>query len=291
MLAFRTAGIAAKTDDARVAPAVREVCAVLRSHGCAVLLEAESCPGPVDGTTTLPFAELVERVDLMIVIGGDGTLLRTGRKLAGRDIPLLGVHHGRLGFLVDVRPERMHDGLGAVLSGQFVVEQRLTLEATIEGDDSPQGAFCAINDVVVRAASGIRMIEFETWLGDEFISAHRADGFIIATPTGSTAYALSSGGPVMHPGLQAIAMVPVCPHTLSDRPLVVGAGPTVRVRIAGKPADGAMMTCDGQVERPLRAGQTVAVRASDWRLRLLHPPTYRYFDVLRDKLHWGRSQH
>ncbi len=286
---FQTIGIVGKSRDPRVLPAVREVCEVLAELGCRVLLE--NLPGtedlPQDGR--LDFDALDPAIDLLVVVGGDGTMLRAGRRVHGRPIPLLGIHHGRLGFLTDIRPGELREAMQRVLGGEYRIENRLTLTAAITGGRDPRGPYTAINDVVIRNQDAVRMIEFETWLGDEFISVHRADGFIVATPTGSTAYALSSGGPVIHPGLDALAMVPVCPHTLSDRPLMVPSRHTIRVVLKGT-EDRAMMTCDGAVNETLRFGETLEVRASDVHLQLVHPTTYRYFDVLRDKLSWGRGQ-
>jgi NAD+ kinase len=148
----------------------------------------------------------------------------------------------------------------------------------------------AINDVVMRNQAAVRMLEFETWRGDEFISLHRADGLIVATPTGSTAYALSGGGPVIHPGLEALAVVPICPHTLSDRPVVIGADHPVRVVLGGARGTRAMCTCDGQASVTVNVGDTVEITRSNHVLELIHPKNYKYFNILRNKLHWGRDR-
>lgn len=291
MASFQTIGVIAKLQDDRVQPAVRDICAILHELGCRVLLEDKSNPPQTPAhAERLPFEQMRKEIDLLVVVGGDGTLLRAGRRLDGNPIPLLGIHHGRLGFLVDIRPDELRDALHGVLGGEYRIENRITLSATITGPGRSRGPYPAINDVVIRNQDAVRMIEFETWLGDEFISVHRADGFIVATPTGSTAYALSSGGPVIHPGLEALAMIPVCPHTLSDRPVLVGADHTIKVVLAGGERDRAMMTCDGQVNESLRVGETLQISSSTLKLQLVHPTSYRYFNVLRDKLNWGRSR-
>src|SRR6185436_18969908 len=156
------------------------------------------------------------------------------------------VNQGRLGFMVDVAPENLRATLDEVLKGRYVRERRLLLDVQVRRGRRVRGPFLAINDVVVRNQAAVRMLEFETWLDDEFISQHRADGLIVSTPTGSTAYALSGGGPVLHPGLEALALVPICPHTLSDRPVVIGADRPVRVVLGGARGTRAMCTADGQ---------------------------------------------
>jgi NAD+ kinase len=169
------------------------------------------------------------------------------------------------------------------------VEERLILETSFRCARS--GVFqpeLAVNDVVVRNQASIRMLEFETWLNEEFISQHRADGIVVSTPTGSTAYALSGGGPVLHPSISALTLVPICPHTLSDRPIVVPAGGVIRIVLRGE-VSGVSVTCDGQVSVTLDAGDTVEIASSPHPLRLIHPRNYSYFELLRSKLHWGRG--
>ena len=291
MKRFNTIGILAKQDDPRVLPAVHEVSAMLLDMGCAVLVESlPGLPTLPTGVRTADADTVIDEVEMLVVVGGDGTLLRAGRRLGNRQRPILGIHHGRLGFLVDIRPEDTRCSLERVLEGEYWIEKRLTLLAEGERDDGISGPYPAINDVVIRNQSAVRMLEFEIGHGDEFISLHRADGFIVATPTGSTAYALSGGGPVLPPGVDAIALVPICPHTLSDRPLVVGADRPVRVELVGSSRDQAMMTCDGQVNHTLSPGQRLTIRRAEHSLQLIHPRSYNYFNILRNKLHWGREK-
>ncbi len=233
--------------------------------------------------------ELAKRSDLAVVVGGDGTLLNAGRTLAPASVPILGVNAGRLGFMVDVAPADARATLDDVLKGRYVRERRMMLTAVIRRGGKTRGPFPAINDVVIRNQAAVRMLEFETWLDDEFISLHRADGLIVATPTGSTAYALSGGGPVMHPGLEALTVVPICPHTLSDRPIVICADRAVRLVLSGARGTSAVCTCDGQNDETVSAGDAVEITRSGHVLELIHPKNYKYFNILRNKLHWGRE--
>jgi len=288
---FRTVGVIGKLNDARVAPTLRAVCAHLARRGCEVLVERASA-GAARGTGARPVSRetLAARSDLAVVVGGDGTLLNAGRTLAPAGVPILGVNAGRLGFMVDIAPADVRSALDEILRGRHVRETRLLLNATVRRGRRARGPFLAINDVVMRNQAAVRMLEFETWLGDEFISLHRADGLIVATPTGSTAYALSGGGPVMHPGLDALAVVPICPHTLSDRPIVIGADRPVRIVLGGARGTRAMCTCDGQHNVTVDAGDSVEITRSEHVLELVHPKNYKYFNILRNKLHWGRDR-
>ncbi len=290
MDAFTTVGVIGKHSDPRVAGPVAQVCATLHELGRTVLVEADSAQ-LLDSSIyeKVDRSELGQRCQLVVVVGGDGTLLSAGRSLAPAGVPVLGVNQGRLGFLVDVRPDELREALRTVFSGASVVDERPLLEARLLTAGGGAGAAqSAVNDVVLRNQATIRMLDFETWLDDEFIGEHRADGMIVSTPTGSTAYALSGGGPVLHPSLDAVVLVPICPHTLSDRPIVVPGGGRIRIRLRGD-ITGATITVDGQLSEPITPGATVEITRSPHRLRLLHPRGYSYFSLLRDKLHWGRN--
>jgi len=293
MNSFQTIGVIGKRGDARATATLRQLCEQLGRHGREVVVETATAMELAAGAFEVADVKTIAgRCDLAVVVGGDGTLLDAGRALAPSGVPILGVNQGRLGFLVDVRPEDMQETLESVFRGEFLTEDRPLLETRVRSrGTATDGAglpLLAVNDVVIRNLATIRMLEFETWLGEEFISAHRADGLIVCTPTGSTAYALSGGGPVLHPGLEAIALVPICPHTLSDRPIVVGANLPIRIVMRGDVA-GATVTCDGQINSPLSLGDEIVVARSLHALRLIHPRSYNYFDLLRTKLQWGRS--
>lgn len=289
--AIKTIGVIGKRTDPAALPTVLALCRLLRQLHCEVLVdEVHATLAASEGLPSVTRAELGARCQLIVVVGGDGTLLDAGRSLARFGVPLLGVNQGRLGFMVDVRPDAMREALQAVLAGQGVADNRLLLSMVIHrAEGSVEAPALAVNDVVLRNFANIRMLDFETWLGEEFISQHRADGLIVSSPTGSTAYALSGGGPVVHPSVAALTLVPICPHTLSDRPIVVPGSASVRIVLRGPAPAMATVTCDGQVSRPLRPGDTVTVTQAEHPLRLMHPPGYQYFSLLRDKLHWGRG--
>ncbi|MFT4045327.1 MAG: NAD(+) kinase [Solimonas sp.] len=287
---FKIVGVVGKRRDPQADGTLLQLLEVLRALGRKIYVEDASLHGhelPAD-VERLPRKDM-GRCDLVIVVGGDGTLLSAARDLAPAGVALLGINQGRLGFMVDVPPAEMREALGAVFAGEYVREQRLLLSTRLLREKRALPARLAVNDVVIRNQAAIRMLEFETWLDGEFISQHRADGFIVATPTGSTAYALSGGGPVVHPGLDALTLVPICPHTLSDRPIVVSSRQTVRITLRGAPNTVAMYTCDGQTAETLHAGESFEVREADFRLNLVHPRQYSYFNILRNKLHWGRG--
>lgn len=289
MAAFLTIGVIARRGDPQIAPAVASVCAALRALDREVCVDTDVGIPDVSGVQAATRAQIAARCQLAVVIGGDGTLLSAARDLAPAGVPILGVNQGRLGFMVDVRPEEFAPVMRSVLAGDYHVDERLLLQARLITTQGATQPMLAVNDVVIRNLTAIRMLEFETWLDGEFISRHRADGFIVATPTGSTAYALSGGGPVLHPNLDALALVPICPHTLSDRPIVVGAGQTVRIILRGDADSTATFTCDGQNSGPLRVGESLEIARADARLHLIHPHNYSYFNILRSKLQWGRG--
>lgn len=231
-----------------------------------------------------PLAELAENCDLAVVVGGDGTLLSAARQLAEHNIPLLGVNLGRLGFLVDISPSDILECVSAVLDGKFDEEHRFLLDTRV-GNQPPALAF---NDVVLHKWNIARMIEFETWIDGRFVYTQRSDGLIISTPTGSTAYALSGGGPLLAPGLDAITLVPICPHTLSNRPIVIDAASEIEISVCGHtdPND-VRITCDGATSLMISNGDNLRVSRYETPVRLLHPVGHDHYDVLRVKLGWG----
>jgi NAD+ kinase len=291
MSVFSTIGLVGKEGDPSVAPTLKRLAYQLSQHGCSVIA-SENCRGYFDGAH-YPFldpAALAQRCDLVIVVGGDGTLLDTGRAMTPHGVPILGINQGRLGFMVDVLPEDMDATLEEVLAGHYIREERLMLSVVLERQGEVLGPFNALNDVVVHNREFARLLEFDTHMDGGFISHHRADGLIVATPTGSTAYALSGGGPVLHPAMEAVVMVPICPHTLSDRPIVVDGSAEIDIHIGEGKNSQALATCDGQSHWILQGGDRVRVRRADKHLQLIHPPGYDYFLILRNKLHWGRGQ-
>jgi NAD+ kinase len=232
--------------------------------------------------------DLALDADLIVAVGGDGTMLHAARMAAMADVPVLGVNRGRLGFLADVGPEQMLQSVDDALAGRCRAERRMLLAAHILADGIGIDAL-ALNDVVVAKRETGRMVDVRTWVNGAYVNTHVGDGLIVATPTGSTAYALSCGGPILHPSLDAVVLVPVCPHTLSDRPIVVPAGSVVEIELADRFESRAQVVCDGIVLCDLDPGARLRVERAKVSATLLHPPGHDYYRILRSKLHWGRG--
>ncbi|WP_456415051.1 NAD(+) kinase [Thiolapillus sp.] len=281
---FQHIGLIAKPGDASLAPTLRKLHRFLIDMGLKVSL-ARSAALALEQKDYLPSkAELARICDLAIVVGGDGSLLNAAREIADEDTPLVGINLGRLGFLVDISPERMVEALTAILRGDYIEDQRFLLEARI-GDAQRQ---LALNDVVLHKWNSARMIEFETRINGRYVDSQRSDGIIISTPTGSTAYALSGGGPLLEPSLDAIALVPICPHRLSNRPIVVHGDSEICIETSGRTdTKHVRITCDGQSSLSLEPGEQLSVRKYPRPIRLFHPVDHDHFDLLRAKLGWG----
>lgn len=286
--AIRTVGLFGKYGSRTSGDELRRLHAFLGKRGLAVLLE-EVTAGLVDRPElpARPLAAIGREIDLAIIVGGDGTLLNVARALADFELPLIGVNLGRLGFLADIAPESMIEEIGKMLDGERVAEQRLLLSAEISRDDGVVQHSKAFNDVTISKGELSRLIEFETYLDGQFINGMLADGIIIASPTGSTAYALSAGGPLLHPTLPAIVLVPICPHTLSDRSIVVSSESVVQIVMAGSDSQRAHVTFDGQLHYPLRNHDRISVRRAPYSVCLWRPLGRNHYEVLRTKLHWG----
>jgi len=281
---FKRIGVIAKPDTTdRLRSTLRSLQEILHRHHLTMLPDPQAA-GLLGLGQGVPVAELAAGCDLAIVVGGDGTLLNAARQMADHGIPLLGVNLGRLGFLVDFSPRDIDDTLTAVLRGQYDEDRRFLLTARI-GERPPVLAF---NDVVLHKWNIARMIEFETWIDGRFVYTQRSDGLIVSTPTGSTAYALSGGGPLLAPSLEAIALVPICPHTLSNRPIVVHAGSQIEISVGAHtdPSD-VRITCDGAATLTIDAGEKLQIGRHPTAVRLLHPVGHDHFNVLRAKLGWG----
>ena len=247
-----------------------------------------------DMTIDLPVTRIAEsklagNADLIIAIGGDGTMLYAGNLSRRSDIPLLGVNRGRLGFLADVSPDEMLTSVDHILGGDYTCESRLLLDALLTSADGSTVAATALNDVVVQRRETGRMIDLVTSIAGKYVNTHSGDGLIVATPTGSTAYALSCGGPIIEPQLDAVVVVPICPHTLTDRPIVVAASQTIEIRLLRREDTGAEVTIDGDTIGAIEPDDVITVSAADTRLQLIHPPGHDFFGILRSKLYWGRD--
>lgn len=234
----------------------------------------------------LPLQHLGEAADLAVVVGGDGNMLGAARILCEADVAVIGVNRGNLGFLTDLDPDQVVEQLKPVLAGHYQIEQRFLLQAEVFHCGKSNNVGRAINEVVLHSDKVAHMIEFEVFVNDEFVYSQRSDGLIISTPTGSTAYSLSGGGPILTPGLDAMTLVPMFPHTLSSRPIVVDGHSTIRLRAASD-NDTLQLSCDGHVRMSVQPGDDVVIQQHPQRLRLVHPEDHSYYRVLRNKLGWG----
>ncbi len=287
---FETIGLIGKHGDSIVKETILKLCDYLESRNKQALLE-ETTAKMLDGQPidSLPDIDLPGKCDLVIVVGGDGTLLHSARVLAKHNTPLLGINLGRLGFLVDISPDNMEPHLDAILAGNYEQEVRFLLEVSMGDESSPKQEIVAFNDVVLHKWNIARMIEFRTYVDGQLVNDQRSDGLIVSTPTGSTAYALSGGGPLLHPSLNAIVMVPICPHTLSNRPIVVDGDSEIEIRLDKALAEDVQITCDGQSTLPVMQGEVIRIRKAEHQIRLIHPEGYDYYSILRAKLGWSEN--
>ncbi len=287
---FQTIGLIGK----HAAPAVAQTLSKLRDdlnqRGLKVVLD-QSAAVYFDhpDEPVLNRWELAKDCDLAIVVGGDGTLLNAARSLAEADVPVLGINLGRLGFLADVSPDEMHERLDEILAGQYEEEHRSLIHASVLRNGRTVSESDALNDVVIHKWDIARMIEVDTTIDGRFLYSLRADGLIVSTPTGSTAYALSGGGPILDPALEALVLVPICPHTLSNRPIVISDQVAIEVVVHGDDFTKAQITCDGQVHFELVCGDQVRIKRKDHELRLIHPEKHDHFDIMRRKLRWAEQ--
>ena len=287
--AVRTVALAGRPEEPRVGEAMLALAAHLASRGARIrAASGDSLDFSPHAVELVGEADLARGADFVVAIGGDGTLLHAARMAAAHDVPVLGVNRGRLGFLADVSPARMVESVDDALAGRCQPEARMLLEASVSGGGGTVTAM-ALNDVAVAKHDTGRMLDLRTWVDGAFVNTHAGDGFVISTSTGSTAYALSCGGPIVHPALAAIVLVPICPHTLSDRPIVVSADSVVELEVAGRPETRAQVVCDGLPVCELEPGLRLRVSRAPVSATLLHPPGHDYFRILRSKLHWGRG--
>jgi len=285
---FNKIGLIGKFGNPHVAETVRDLGMMLQKRGCEILLEHGT--SQLLAKQDLPCASLDElgrSCDLTIIVGGDGTLLAAARTLVEYDMPILGVNLGRLGFLVDISPDDMEERVNEILDGEYEEEQRILLNAEVQHKNSPPNESDAFNDVVVHKWEVARMIETETWVDGRFLNSMRSDGLIVSTPTGSTAYALSGGGPIIEPNVDAILIVPICPHSMSYRPIVVSGDSKIEIIVKENIHSHAQVTCDGQINLGLVSGDKILIQKKEKCIRLIHPHQHNHFEILRAKMHWG----
>ena len=284
-------GIVAKSHLREAAPHLAEIAAWLEERGITAVFEAATAalmiPGP--RRRVVEKRVLVDEVDIVLVLGGDGTLLGMADRIgeAGSSIPILGVNFGSLGFLTEVTLPELYAALEAALSGRAHIEERLMLRSTTIRAGQTVAEHIVLNGVVVTKGARSRMIDLSVWIEEEFVTRVKADGLIVATPTGSTAYNLASGGPIVQPSVDALIVTPIAPHTLTNRPIVVPAVSPVRIQPQMDNEDEVFATFDGQTGLQLRADDELRVRRAEKPLRLIRPSTRGYFEVLRRKLKWG----
>lgn len=227
--------------------------------------------------------------DLIIVVGGDGSLLSAARTLSYADVPIVGINRGKLGFLADIMPQEIETKLIAILKGNYREEKRFMLEAYIEREKEIEIYGPALNEIALTLDQAAQMFSFEVYVDNTFMYSQRSDGLIITTPTGSTAYALSAGGPILHTDLDAIALIPMFPHALTHRPIVLSANSQIRIRVLEKASRCSQIICDGQMKMTFSSQEIIHIRKASAALRLIHPQQYDYFETLRSKLHWGKQ--
>lgn len=287
-LNIKTIGIIAKDNSEAVSTTVKHLVEFLCEKSCNVIFD-DTAKNLIADSKCVDRKALAEKSDLAIVVGGDGTFLSAVRSLADSDTPILGINLGRLGFLVDISPDEMFEHLDKIMQGEYADECRFLLQAQVIRNNEVIAEADAFNDVVVHIRDVARMIEFETYINDQFVNFQRADGLVVSTPTGSTAYALSSGGPLLHATLDAMVLVPICPHTLTNRPLVINADSKVEVIIGKSEQTTSQVTFDGQTAIDVKPGDKIRIQKHEHNIHLIHPAGYDYFEILRAKLHWSEQ--
>lgn len=286
---FSTVALWGRLGERSVTEPAQQVLSHLRQRGITVLVATSAdAERELDGATHVDEREIAAKADLVVAIGGDGTMLHAARNVAAREVPLVGINRGRLGFLTDVSPEHMQDALDAILAGDYLSERRLMLAATLD-DRAEAGSLFGLNDIVLQKGDTGRLLDFTTEVDGAYVNTHRGDGLIVATPTGSTAYALSCSGPIIQPNVDALVMVPICPHTLSDRPLVLPSTSRIHVTLDQAGGSDAHVVCDGEALARLAPGDGLTILLAKQSVTLLHPRDYNYYELLRSKLNWGRA--
>jgi NAD+ kinase len=287
---FASIALIGNAGDPRISESLHLLAAHLHARGRRVLVDGGN--DAIFGSVPIvrhPEAELAAAADLLVAVGGDGTMLHAARLAAPHAVPVLGVNRGRLGFLADIGLADLRERLDDVLAGKYVQDRRAMLQAKLLRKGEPEQVCMALNDVVLQKWQTGRMLDFETWIDGRYVNTHGGDGLVIATATGSTAYALSCGGPILYPELEALVLAPICPHTLSDRPIVVRSSSTIEIRLIERPDVGAQITCDGVSLGALISGSRLQILPASIGVTLLHPADHDYYRILRSKLRWGRG--
>jgi NAD+ kinase len=281
-------GIISRPRRTNLAEVVPPLLRWLEEHGLTPILDTETASAVKTGGPGKIRHQVAEESELLLVLGGDGTLLAAAREAAPRGVPLLPINMGSLGFLTSFTVDELYPALESVLAGEAVLEERILLMVERAQDGRALEQQLVLNEAVIHKGALARMIEMELYIDNSFVCRYRADGLIAATPTGSTAYSMSAGGPIVHPAVESIVITPICPHTLSDRPVVVRDTSRIEVRIAPI-SDSVFLTLDGQTGVPMQASDRVRITRANERLKLIQPPNKTYFEILRNKLKWGEA--
>ena len=285
---FRNIGLIGRLGSKSVIDTLKQLIRFLNDRGLNTVLDeriSDTIPG--HGQQTCKQKMMGEICDLVIVVGGDGSLLGAARALSPSHVPVLGVNRGNLGFLTDISPADIEEKVTEVLEGKYMVESRFLLDLVVKRAGEPIGEGTALNDIVLHPGKATRMIQFELYIEGQFVYTQRSDGLIVATPTGSTAYSLSGGGPIMSPKLDALVLVPMFPHTLSSRPIVVDGNSELKLVISDNNKTYPTVSCDGQLSFSLAPGDVITIHKKPHKLKLLHPLNYDFYRTCREKLGWG----
>jgi NAD+ kinase len=287
---FKTIGLIGKPNHQGANATITALHQYLTENKYKVLVESPVASSiAIDNITTCSLTDIGEQADLAIVVGGDGYMLGAARVLACFNIGVIGVNRGNLGFLTDLSPDDIIKPLEQILAGKSRSEQRFIIEAEVYRHGKLKSSNSAVNEAVLHAGKVASMIEFEVYIDDSFMFSQRSDGLIISTPTGSTAYSMSAGGPILTPGLNALSLVPMFPHTLTSRPIVVDGDSKIKLILANENQESLQISCDGHVILAVMPGDEVIIRKSECTIRLVHPLDHDYFTVLRNKLSWGNK--
>ncbi len=283
---FKNIALVGKFMNAETGEHISALASFLTERKLGVVIEQITAQqSSLSGYAVAPIDRIGQQVDLAIVVGGDGTMLTAARAFVQHNIPLVGVNRGRFGFLTDLEAENMLDSIGSILAGEYDREERMLLSGAMQRDGELITQGYALNDVVINKNGAAKLIELEVHINGQFVHTQRSDGLIISTPTGTTAYSLSAGGPILHPALDAIALVPICPHTLSNRPIAING--TSRIEVTLMRAEDACVHFDGQLHSALLEGDKMIIRRAQESITLLHPRGHSHFAMLREKLNWG----
>ncbi|RKZ72159.1 MAG: NAD(+) kinase [Gammaproteobacteria bacterium] len=287
---FKRIALISNSDAKKVAETLNSLIVYLQSNEIDFILDQNSYSlAEQTGLPVMKENEFDADCDLAIAIGGDGTMLKAAHLTCQHEIPLLGINRGRLGFLADIPADAIEDHLDKIFAGTYVEDERFLLTAEVLRDGKSLLKSNAFNDVILQKWNIARLIELEIYVDGSFVHRQRSDGVIVTSPTGSTAYALSGGGPILHPSLDALALVPICPHTLTNRPIVIDGNSVVEIVVGTREIDHARLTCDGDIACELAPGDRVRIQKKDKKIILIHPQGHDHFSILRAKLQWGKE--